>query len=152
LAVAVLLHELPAAQVQKMMERLKFSRAEISHAVCLVSRIPQFQSVRNMSTSELKRLMRLQRLEDHLELERICKTASGGSLENYKYAVEKRGGWTREDISPAPLINGEDLKEMGLAPGPLYKVILTRVEDEQLEGRIHHRAEAISFVKKNYGL
>ena len=134
------------------MKKLKFSRAEINHAVCLVSRIPQFQAVRNMSISELKRLIRLQCLEDHLELERICKTASGSSLENYNYVVERRSGWTPEDISPAPLINGDDLKEMGLAPGPLYKAILTRVEDEQLEGRIRNRAEAISFVKKNYKL
>jgi poly(A) polymerase len=152
LAIAVLLHELPAAEVQKIMERVKFSRAEISHTVCLVARIPHFQAVRNMKTSELKRLFRLPRLEDHLELERICKAASSGSFENYNYAAEKYHGWTPEDISPAPLITGEDLIEMRLPPGPLFKIILTRVEDEQLEGRLRDRAEAISFVKKNYGL
>jgi len=151
LAAAVLLHEVPAADVQRIMERLKFSRAEITHATGLVSHIAQFRAIRMMNTSELKRFFRLPRFGDHLAMEHICKTATGGDLDDYNYAVRKYEGWTREDISPAPLISGEDLIELGLAPGPLFKSILTRVEDEQLEGRLRDRAEAVSFVTKNYG-
>ena len=61
-------------------------------------------------------------------------------------------GWTPEDISPAPLITGEDLIAMGIPPGPLYKEILSAVEDEQLEGRLRPSRAAIEFVKKKYGL
>jgi hypothetical protein len=41
---------------------------------------------------------------------------------------------------------------MGIPPGPVYKVILSVVEDEQLEGRLTARESAIEFVKKKYGL
>jgi hypothetical protein len=35
--------------------------------------------------------------------------------------------------------------------GPVYKEILSVVEDEQLEGRLTTRDAAIEFVKNRYG-
>ena len=60
-------------------------------------------------------------------------------------------GWTPEDIWPTPLITGEDLIAMGIPTGPVYKEILSVVEDEQLEGRLTTRESAIEFVKDRYG-
>lgn len=37
-------------------------------------------------------------------------------------------------LQPQPLIDGDGLTAMGLKPGPLYKTILYRLYDEQLEG------------------
>jgi poly(A) polymerase len=151
LALAVLLHDLSAGEVQKSLERLKFSRAEINHAVNLVGQIPRFRAVRNMNTSELKRFFRQPRFEDQLRLEHICMSAGSGEMDSYNYALRKYEGWTRDDMSPAPLISGADLIALGLSPGPLFKSILTQVEDEQLEGRLRDRAEAVSFVTRNFG-
>ena len=50
------------------------------------------------------------------------------------------------DIAPPLLISGDDLIALGMPPGPLFKEILTRVEDEQLEGRLRDREEALNFV------
>jgi poly(A) polymerase len=41
---------------------------------------------------------------------------------------------------------------MGIPPGPVYKEILSAVDDEQLEGRLTSRESAIEFAKKMYGL
>jgi hypothetical protein len=41
---------------------------------------------------------------------------------------------------------------MGIPPGPVYKEILSNVEDEQLEGRLTSRESAIEFVRQRYGL
>jgi len=152
LAMAVLLHELQVSDVLRMMERLKFSRLEINHTVCLVARIPQFNTVRDMSISALKKFFRLPRFEDHLEIERICRTVSEANLENYDFALETFRGWTPRDIWPKPLITGEDLIAIEIPTGPVYKEILSAVEDEQLEGRITTREAAIEFVKKRFGL
>jgi len=151
LACAVLLHETPVVEVERIMERLKFSRAEINHTVCLVTQIPQFRVVRTMATGALKRFFRLPRFEDHLELARICMVASGRDLNDYDFALKMFRGWTAEDISPVPLITGEDLIALGFTPGPIFKEILSHVEDEQLEGRLCDRAAAIDFVKNHYG-
>lgn len=51
-----------------------------------------------------------------------------------------------------PLLTGEDLKALGLSPGPLYRQLLDRVLAAQLDGRIRSRAEAEGFVREAVGL
>jgi poly(A) polymerase len=90
------------------------------------------------------------RFTDHLELARICRVAAKESLEDYNFAVEKTRGWSIEDLAPPLLVSGDDLIGLGFSPGPRFKEILTRVEDEQLEGRLKTPQQALEFVKENY--
>lgn len=151
LAMAVLLHETRVDRVAEIVERLKFSRAEMHHMVALVENLPKFSEIGEMSISSLKRFFRLARFEDHLELARIHAVAAGERLENYSYASRKFQEWSDEDIAPAPLITGEDLIALGFLPGPRFKEILTHVEDEQLEGRLTSSTQALEFVLRHYG-
>jgi len=130
---------------------LKFSRAEMHHIVALVGNLPQFSRVREMSVAELKRFLRLNRFEDHVELARIHLMGEEKDLGDLNYVLSKRASWTDKDICPEPHITGNDLIEMGFTPGPIFKEILTAVEDAQLEGRLTNRSEAIEFVKQRYG-
>ena len=149
-AMGVLLHEIPVADVQSIAERLKFSRAEMHHMVALVENFPRFSQVRQMPVSGLKRFFRLDRFQDHLELARIHRAAAKEDFEDYDFARRKRSEWGDMDIWPEPLINGNDLIAMGWAPGPAFKEILTRVEDEQLEGRLETHEDGVKFVKENF--
>ncbi len=149
-AMAVLIHETSASTAAEITERLKFSRAQAHHIIALVENAARFAEVRSMSVSALKRFLRLNRFEDHLELSRICATASNRSLADYNYAIGAFRNWSEEEIAPRLLITGEDLIAMGLKPGPLFKEILTRVEDEQLEGRLRERQQALNFVSAHY--
>jgi poly(A) polymerase len=151
-AMAVLLHHTPMDDVQRIVERLKFSRAEMHHMLALVENQPRFFEVRQMSISSLKRFFRISRFEDHLELARIHAVAAGEEPVDYVYALRKRAEWPAEMIWPAPLVTGNDLIEKGLSPGPRFKEILTRVEDEQLEGRLTTHEEAMNFIKVHYEL
>jgi len=150
-AMAVLLHETPLREVQGIIERLKFSRAEIHHVLALVENLPNFYKVRKMSLSQIKRFFRLFRFEDHLELARIHGIAAGEDPADYTYALRTYESWSPQDIAPKLLISGEDLITLGFSPGPLFKEILMRVEDEQLEGRLVDHPTAIEFVIKHYG-
>src|SRR5215467_1771310 len=149
-AIGVLLHETPVADVQRIAERLKFSRAEMHHIVALVENFPRFSQVRQMPVSGLKRFFRLDRFQDHLELARIHRAAAKEDFADYDFVRRKRSEWGDMDIWPEPLINGNDLIAMGWAPGPAFKEILTRVEDEQLEGGLNTREEALKFVKEKF--
>src|SRR5436309_16135161 len=111
------------------------------HIVALIGNLPQFSRVREMSVAELKRFLRLNRFEDHVELRRIHLMADERDLADVNYVLSKRAAWTDKDICPEPLITGNDLIVMGFAPGPMFKEILTTVEDAQLEGRITSRSE-----------
>jgi poly(A) polymerase len=150
-AVGVLLHHTSVKDVQSIVERLKFSRAEMHHIVDLVENLPRFSEVPKMSISTLKRFFRLNRFEDHLRLARIHAQAAGESLANYEYTWAKREEWQDDEIWPEPLVTGNDLIAMGFTPGPLFKEILTRVEGEQLEGRLVNREQALEWVRRNFG-
>jgi len=49
-------------------------------------------------------------------------------------------------LAPEPLIDGNDLIESGMEPGPLFSRVLDGVYDAQLEGQISTRAEAMSLA------
>ena len=49
----------------------------------------------------------------------------------------------KTDYAPPPLITGDDLTAAGLTPGPVFKRVLDAVYDEQLEGRVKTRDEAL---------
>jgi hypothetical protein len=51
------------------------------------------------------------------------------------------------DLAPPPLIDGEDLIELGLTPGPIFKRVLDAVYDAQLEGGLGDKAEALRLAK-----
>ncbi len=148
--VGVLLHHTPVKDVAGIVERLKFSRAEMHHICALVENLPRFSQVRQMSVSTLKRFFRLDRFHDHLELARIHFAAAGEDLVDYQYARKKREEWGEPNIWPPPLVTGDDLISIGFSPGPSFKEILTRVEDEQLEGRLNTRQQALDFVKREF--
>jgi tRNA nucleotidyltransferase (CCA-adding enzyme) len=45
-------------------------------------------------------------------------------------------------------LSGDDLKTMGIPPGPRYKRILSRLLDAKLDRKVKNREEEIEFVKK----
>ena len=150
-AMGILLHDTPINDVRKIVERLKFSRAEMNHIIALVENLPRFSAIRQMSVSSLKRFFRTSRFEDHLALARIHLITAGSDLSDYDFAHRKQHEWSHDDIRPVPLITGDDLIQMGFTPGPQFKQILTRVEDEQLEGRLQTRSDAVGFITRNFG-
>ena len=50
--------------------------------------------------------------------------------------------------SAPPLITGNDLIQLGLAPGPLFKKMIDRIKEEQWSGAITTREEALAWILK----
>lgn len=149
-AFGVLLHEVSLENARRVAEYLKMSVADTQHIVSLVKNLPRFQELQASPMSAIKRFLRLPRFRDHLELARICGTVGPRGLDGYNFASELNGKWSPDDIAPSPLVSGDDLIRMGFSPGPRFKEILTRVEDEQLEGRLITTDQALAFVRENY--
>ncbi len=51
----------------------------------------------------------------------------------------------------APELSGDDLKRMGIPPGPPYRAILTRLRDARLDGEIATRAAEEELVRQMVG-
>ncbi len=130
--------------------RLRFSNDETHQIQALVANHMKFKDVSQMRRSTLKRFVRLAQFDEHLELHRLDCLASHGRLEAYDTVRDFVSRTPPDQVRPARLLTGDDLSEIGYAPGPDYQKILAAVEDAQLEGVLANRDEAISFVKKRY--
>lgn len=129
------------------MKRLKFSNDEIKAVETCVANHMSFKDAKNMRLSTLKRFLSRPYLEDEMELHRIDCTCSHGMLDIYNFLLEKRAELAHEDLAPPPLISGDDLIQLGLKPGPVVGKILHLVLEEQLEGRLVSREQALGWAK-----
>lgn len=130
--------------------RLRFSSDQTEQIAALVRDHLQFMNVRAMRPSTLKRFLRQEHFEEHLELHRLDCLASHGDLSNWAFCKEALERIGPEEIRPAPLINGDDLVALGYRPGPSFRRVLTAVEDAQLEGRIGSREEALALARVEF--
>jgi len=136
-----------AKTTERIMERLRFSRAEIDATVEAVAQHMVFKDVQDMRVAKLKRFMARPNIDDELELHRVDCTSSHGMLDNYDFVRIKREEFAHEPLIPEPLITGHDLIALGLKPGPRFKEILEAVETRQLEGTLASREAALEWVK-----
>ena len=106
--------------------------------------------VERMKPSTFKRFIRLPRFDEHMQLHRLDCEASHRSLRLYDFTREKRAELPASAISPEPLITGDDLIAAGYAPGPVFKQILSAVEDAQLDGGLQSKKQAMKFVSQKF--
>jgi|TARA_B110000495_G_C23031428_1_gene614411 tRNA nucleotidyltransferase (CCA-adding enzyme) len=68
---------------------------------------------------------------------------STDGLELAKRALE----WPAEQLDPAPLLTGSDLKELGFQPGPQFSKLLTSLRESQLDGELTTREQAVEWLR-----
>ena len=49
-----------------------------------------------------------------------------------------------------PILKGDDLKKMGIQPGPVYSKLLAELLDEKLRGRVKNRGDEERFIRKKF--
>lgn len=132
------------------LRRLRFSGEVTDRVLALVANHMRFLNARAMKESTLKRFLRLERFDEHLELHRLDCLSSHGNLDTYEYVVQKRKQFGEQQLRPPRLISGDDLIAMGYRPGPAFRKILNAVETAQLESRITRREEALAWVRSEF--
>jgi poly(A) polymerase len=130
------------------MERLRFSRAEIDATVEAVRQHMAFKDVQNMRVAKLKRFMARPGMEDELELHRVDCASSHGMLDNYEFLRAKQEEFAHEPLIPKPLVTGHDLLALGLKPGPRIGEILEAAQTRQLEGAFADRDAALAWARE----
>ncbi len=67
--------------------------------------------------------------------------------ELYEQVLEVCKNQVEPVLSGPPLVTGKDLIDMGLAPGPLFKEILSEIETAQVEGKVTSPQQARNLVR-----
>ncbi len=141
-----------AEMTERVMERLRFSRAEIERVTEAVRQHMVFKDVQNMRTARLKRFMAREGFDEEIELHRVDCASSHGALDNYDFLKAKAEEFANEPLIPPPLLTGHDLMALGWQPGPHFGKVLEAVQTAQLEGTLTSTDQALAWVKENYPL
>ncbi len=143
------LHEKVGAEMAaNICDRLKTSTTDKNRITWLVLKHLCFKDAQKMRPNKLKRLFAEDGYSELAELCRIDALSSSGDLSDYIFCRETLEKLTHEEVKPKPLITGHDLIAMGLKPGPHFRDILTKIEDEQLDGNLTTRDEAIAMAQE----
>jgi poly(A) polymerase len=139
-----------ATMTRGIMERLRFSRAEIEATVEAVDQHMVFKDVQRMRVAKLKRFMARPGFEEEMELHRVDCQSSHAMLDNYTFLRAKQAEFASEPLIPPPLLTGNDLIALGWKPGPKFKEVLDAIQTRQLEGTLTSREEALEWIKAEH--
>jgi poly(A) polymerase len=144
--------EVGARMAEAICHRLRFSNEETDQIAALVANHMKFKDVMNMKPATLKRFVRMERFDEHLELHRLDCLSSHGNLDNYNYTRRFIEETPPEQVRPPRLLTGDDLKAMGFSPGPAFRHILEAVENAQLDGKIADHQSAVRLVEEEFAV
>ncbi|HNY39498.1 MAG TPA: CCA tRNA nucleotidyltransferase [Bryobacteraceae bacterium] len=144
--------ELGASMAREILTRLRYPNSVIDSAVSLIANHMRFMEVDRMGQAAFKRLLRLPRFDDQLELLRIDTLASNRPLTTYELVRRRMEETPPESVHPPRLLGGDNLLAMGFAPGRAMGEILHAVEEAQLEGELQTRQDAERFVRTRFGV
>jgi poly(A) polymerase len=131
--------------------RLRRSRLVWERVDYLVRNHLRLVQAPEMRLSTLKRMLREDGIEELLVLARLDALASNRDLTYVEFCTRRRAELAAEEaMRPPRLLGGHDLLALGYVPGPLIGKVLTALEEAQLEGQVHTRAEAERFVRERY--
>jgi poly(A) polymerase len=148
LALAALLAQLPVAAISAIMRRWGASN-DFRYSVCwMAEHLDDWRTAEGLPLCDFKRLLanenfpRLQRLWRHEELSQSPsrRQAMRIAARIKKIAPDK--------IAPPPLVNGGDLKSIGLSQGPAMGKILRELYDAQLNEELVSRPAALDAARK----
>ncbi|HEY1424929.1 MAG TPA: HD domain-containing protein [Candidatus Acidoferrum sp.] len=142
--------EVGMAMAREILGRLRFSNQDTEQILSLVEHHMKFKDVERMRQATLKRFVRLPHFDEHLELHRLDCLSSHRHLEAYQFVTDFIVRTPPEVVRPLKLVTGNDVLELGFAPGPQIGKILETVEEAQLNGELASKEEAISFVKSRF--
>ena len=109
-----------ANKAEKICKRLKFSNKQTELIVSLVKEHMKFGNIKNMKKSTFKKFVSMENFNDHLKLHKADCLGSHGDLSLYDFTLQKLDQLNNEPILPKPLLNGNDLIDLGIKPCLLY--------------------------------
>ena len=129
-------------------ETMVSQRTGLGNEYGIENNSPRDYNVPNMKISTLKRFLARPHIETELKLHRADCLGSHGDLMIYDFLLQKQKELGEEEIKPPPLITGVDVLELGIKPGPKVGELLETIKEEQLEGKLKTRAQALKCLKK----
>ncbi|MFO0800306.1 MAG: CCA tRNA nucleotidyltransferase [Gemmataceae bacterium] len=147
LAFAACLRRLGKATAEAVADRLRLSNAEKSRVAWLVENQNALLDAQKLRPSRLKPLLVQPGIDELMELHRAIASAAGHVVSHVEFCERVLRDTPREELDPPPLLTGNDLKTLGMRPGPEFKRLLDAVREAQLDGELRTRDDALARVR-----
>ena len=146
-----LAHQRNAEQsVAQLTERWKLANVESKDAHWLLTHVTTILHAQRIAWPTLQSVLIDPRVGELLRLTRaIIRTTQGphANMDALQYC-EERLAWPAAQLNPAPLLNGNDLRTVGIPAGPELGRLLTAVRHAQLDGLLDDRETALAWVAR----
>lgn len=142
---ALLIDRVQSAGAERICQRWKLSNKETNRVHWLVEHRDAIRDARRRPWSEIQPVLVADGAEDLLAIGEAEATLGKGAAGDVAWCCEQRARpW--HELDPPPLLTGDDLKQQGLKPGPIFSVLLDRVRKAQLDRKIETAQQALDFV------
>jgi tRNA nucleotidyltransferase/poly(A) polymerase len=130
----------------RVFRRWKLSNDELDSLRWLLGEESVIRTARAQSWPRLQRILAAPRSAELVGYCEAIARVEDGSTAQIDFCREKLA-LPAQDLNPLPLITGDDLKQLGIRPGPAYRELLEAVRDAQLDGKIAAREDALQLVQ-----
>jgi poly(A) polymerase len=135
-----------AEMAEEILQRLKFPRKQTEEIAAVVLHHMQFKDVKEMRKSTLRRMLMRETFPLELELHRLDCLGSHGMLDHYEFMNEQAKELEKQPEIRPPLLTGDDLKALGVQPGPRMGELLAEIREKQLQDELKSGDEAREWV------
>jgi len=141
-------HERVGAEMAEIiLQRLRFPRKETETVVKAVRCHMQFKDAPSMRKATLRRLLMRPTFPLEIELHRLDCLGSHGQLDIYEFLLQQAEELQNLPQIVPPLITGNDLKSLGMPPGPGMGALLGEAREKQLQEELKTREEALEWAR-----
>lgn len=144
LAFTALLRGVQPKAVANLCKRLRLSNDELDRVVWLCTHRTALLDADSQPNSRLYPLLAKPAVSELVALHR----ADATDPEGVAFVASLLRDHSPDTFSPPPLLTGDDLKAMGLKPGPLFKTLLDEVRALQLDGHLKDRSGAEEKIRE----
>jgi poly(A) polymerase len=148
LVLAALLQTLGVRKAELIADRLRLSTAEKSRIAWLIQEKESLCAASGLKPSRLYPLLIQPGIHELIALHRANARAEGRGENEFDYCERVLSEKPPETLDPEPIITGNDLIELGLKPGKVFKQLLDAAREAQLDGVLSSKPQAVDFVRR----
>lgn len=138
----------PVSAIESVCRRLKLSNEETECICWLAESLSILDGIRARPLHVLKPLLTHPNSERLLHVSAAIAAAENRKADDVQYCRDYLSVINREDICPAPFVNGQDLMALNVPQGPEFRVLLTTIRNEQLDEILTTRTAALERLRE----
>ena len=128
--------------------RLKLSNDETECVCWLAESLAILDGIRGRLLHVLEPLLAHRYSERLLQASAAIAAAESRPADDVKFCRDYLSMVNREDMCPAPFVNGQDLMALNVPQGPEFRVLLTTIRNEQLDEILTTRTAALERLRE----